>query len=130
MVAFGLIKLQRPGEALEDGVGGAGEVAAFHPDVVVDADPGEQRDLLPAQACHPAVAAIGGQAGLPGGDPRPPGGEELADLRSVVHDFTVGAPGAPREALPLPGTTVTARARRERVTWSAGGASIKVLVTP
>ena len=72
MVAFGVVQLQRPGDALEDGVGGAGEVAAFHPDVVVDADPGEHRHLLPAQPCHPAVAAIGGQAGLFGGDPRPP----------------------------------------------------------
>ena len=116
VVAFGVVQLQCPGDAFEDGVGGAGQVAAFHPDVVVDADSGEHRDLLPAQSSHPPVAAVGGQAGLLGGDPRPPGGEELADLRSVVHDFTVGAPGAPREALPLPGRAVTPRPGPERVT--------------
>jgi hypothetical protein len=107
VAAFGVVELKRPGDALEDGVRGTGQVAAFHPDVVVDADPGEHRDLLPAQSCHPAVAAVGGQAGLLRGNPRPPGGEELADLRSVVHDFTVDAPGAPREALPLPGRAGT-----------------------
>jgi hypothetical protein len=46
--------------------------------------PLEQRDLFPAQALDPAVAAAGGQAGLAGRDPCPPGGEKLADLCSVT----------------------------------------------
>ena len=80
MVAFGVVQLQRPGHAVQDGVGGAGEGAAFHPDVVVDADTGEQRDLFASQSFDPAVAAVGGQAGLLGGDPGSARGEELADL--------------------------------------------------
>jgi hypothetical protein len=50
----------------------------------------QQRDLFTTQSLDPAVAAIGGQPGLVRGDPRPPGGEELAHLNSVVHDSTVG----------------------------------------
>ncbi|MCW2936520.1 MAG: hypothetical protein JWM19_7482, partial [Actinomycetia bacterium] len=84
VLALGLVELQCVRNAVEDRLGGAREVAAFHPDVVVDADACEQRDLFPAQALDPAVAAVGGQAGLAGGDPCPPGGEELADLCSVV----------------------------------------------
>jgi hypothetical protein len=59
VVAFGIVQLQHPGHALEDGVRGASQVAAFHLDVVVDADTGEQRDLLPAQSGDPAVSAVG-----------------------------------------------------------------------
>jgi hypothetical protein len=73
--AFGFVEPQGGRDAVEDGVGGAGEVPAFHPDVVVDADAGEQGDLLAAQALHaPAAATVGGQPGL-GRDPRagPPG---------------------------------------------------------
>ena len=103
VVAFSVVQLQRPGDALKDGVRGAGEVAAFHPDVVVDADSRKQRDLFSAQSCYPAGAAVGGQASLGGSDSGPPGGEELADLRSVVHDFTLGALGDAREVLFLPG---------------------------
>jgi hypothetical protein len=62
--------------------------------VVVDADPCEQRDLFQAQALDPAIAAER-HAGLAGGDPCPPEGEELADLCSVVRDSTVGDRGQP-----------------------------------
>ena len=44
--ALGLVELKRAGHTLEDSVGGAGEVPAFHADVVVDADAGEERHLL------------------------------------------------------------------------------------
>jgi|GEM_PF-5900529 len=115
MVAFGVVQLQCPGHAVQDGVGGAGKGAAFHPDVVIDADTGEQRDLLPAQSGDPAVAAVRWQAGFFRGDPGPPRSEELADLRSVVHDLTVGVLSAPREALPLPGTADTPAGTWNRV---------------
>ena len=53
MVAFGVVELERPGDAVEDGVGGAGEVAAFQADVVVDADAGEQRRPLRGAVLSP-----------------------------------------------------------------------------
>jgi hypothetical protein len=61
--AFGLVQLQRAGERFEDGVGDTGRVAPFQPRVVVDADPGQQRDFLPAEPGDPAMAAVGGQTG-------------------------------------------------------------------
>src|SRR5580704_9051907 len=54
--ALGLVQLQRAGDPVEDGIGGAGQVPAFHADVVIDAHPSEQRDLLAPQPLDPAVA--------------------------------------------------------------------------
>jgi len=56
--ALGLVQLQGAGDALEDAVGRPGGPAAFQAGVVVDADPGEERDLLAAQPGDPAVAAV------------------------------------------------------------------------
>jgi hypothetical protein len=39
VLALGLIELQCVRNSVEDRLGGTREVAAFHPDVVVDADP-------------------------------------------------------------------------------------------
>ena len=65
--AFGLVELERAGDAVEDSVGCAGEVSSFHADVVVDADAGEQSDLLAPEPLHPTVAAaVGGQPSLRG----------------------------------------------------------------
>jgi len=117
VLALGLIELQCVRDTVKDHLRGAREVTAFHPDVVVNADPCEQRDLFSAQALDPAVAAVGGQAGLPGGDPCPPGGEELADLCSVVHDSTVGDRAAAWEVPPLPVRADTPTGARMRVDW-------------
>jgi len=74
-------------------------IAPFQAGVVVDADPSEHRDLLPAQSGHPPVAAIGGQARPLRGDPGSPGGQEVADLVPVVHGhhatFRAGLAGRP-----------------------------------
>ena len=87
MRPLGLVELQRPGQRLEDGLGDTAGVAALEPGVVVDADTGEQRDLLAAQAGDaPGAAAVGGQPGLLRRDLRAPGGQELADLVLGVHD--------------------------------------------
>jgi len=84
--AFGLVEPECTRDAVEDGVGCAGQVSSFHADVVVDADAREQGDLLAPQPLHPAVAAVGGQPGLRGRDALAPRDEKLADLGSVVHD--------------------------------------------
>src|SRR5215212_11056361 len=96
MCPFGVVELQRPGQRLQDALGDAAETAAFEPGVVIDADAGEQRDLLPAQPSHPAVAAVHRQASPLRSDLGAPGGEEIADLRPVVHD--VDATAEPRSA--------------------------------
>ena len=85
MGPFGLVELERPGEAFEDAVGDASGVPALEAGVVVDADAGEQGDLLAAQARDPAVAAVVGQAGLLRGDLGPAGGQELTEVGPVVH---------------------------------------------
>jgi hypothetical protein len=52
---FGLVQLQRLGEGVQHGLGDPAEVAALQAGVVVDAHPGQQRDLLAAQAGHASV---------------------------------------------------------------------------
>ena len=68
MQALGLVELQRSGDAVEHILGDASDVPSLEADVVLDADAGEGRDLLPAEALHPAVGAVGGQPCLLGGD--------------------------------------------------------------
>ena len=81
-----LVELQRAGECLEHRLGDAARVAALEPGVVVDADSGEQRDLLAAKPGHaPRAAAVRAQARLLGRDPGAPRGQELADLGPGVH---------------------------------------------
>ena len=81
MGPLGLVELQGVGDAVDDALGDAGGVAALEPDVVLRRDAGEQGDLLAAQARDAsAVAAVGGQPRLLGGDPGPAGGQELPDL--------------------------------------------------
>ena len=84
--ALGLVELQRPRQRLQDARGGAGDLAALEPGVVLHAQAGQRRDLAAAQARH-AAAAGGGEPDLLGGDAGAPGGEELAHLCSVVHAF-------------------------------------------
>jgi hypothetical protein len=55
--AFGLVELQRFGDRFQDVVGDTAEVSALQPGVVVDADSGEQCNLLTAEAGNTPVAA-------------------------------------------------------------------------
>ena len=59
--SLGFVELQGVRDPVEDGVRGTGEVAALHPDVVIDADPREERDLFATQPLHPAVATVTGR---------------------------------------------------------------------
>ncbi len=80
-----LVELQRHGDAVEDVVGDAAEVPPFEPDVVLVADPGEQRHFLAAQPGNPPIAAIDGKPRLLRCDPPTPGRQELADVVPGVH---------------------------------------------
>ena len=61
---LGLVELQGAADAVDDGLGDAGGVAAFEALVVLGAHPGEQGDLFAAEPGHAAAAAEVGQARL------------------------------------------------------------------
>jgi hypothetical protein len=89
---LGLVQLQGLSEGVQHALGDPAQVAPLQAGVVVDAHPGQQRDLLPAEARHAPVGAVDGQAGLLRSDPGPPGGQELTDLVAVVHDHRCYVP--------------------------------------
>ena len=108
VATLGLVQLKRACDSVEDGLGRPGEVPAFHADVVIDAHPGEQRDLFAPQPLDPAVVStVGGSPACAGEIRSRREIEELADLVSVVHATTVGAVPIVREVLALPGTAGT-----------------------
>ena len=88
---LGVVQLQGPGHRVQHLVRGAGQLTAFQPGVVVDADPGQQGDLLPAQPGDPAVPAVGRQAGLLRGQPGPAAGQEVPDVVLQFHDHDARA---------------------------------------
>ena len=89
MRLLGLVQLQGPGQRVQYALRDSAQVAAFEPGVVVDAHPGEERDLLAAEPGDPPVTSVRGQAGLVGLDLGPPGGQERPDLFSVLHALTL-----------------------------------------
>jgi hypothetical protein len=89
MHAFCVVEPKRIRESVEHRVGGAAEVSAFEPVVVLDAETCEGRHLFAAQPRH-ATLTERLQAGLFRRDPRSPGGEEIADLGLDVHIGSVG----------------------------------------
>jgi len=80
-----LVKLKGTGQRLQNAFGNPAHVPALEAGVVVDADSGEQRDLLSAKPWNAAVVAIEGQIHLVRRDLGSPGGQELADLAPGVH---------------------------------------------
>jgi hypothetical protein len=54
-----VVQLKRAGKRLENAFRDSGKVAALEAGVVVDADPGEDGDLLPAQSRNAPIPAIG-----------------------------------------------------------------------
>lgn len=63
MRALGVVELKSLGERVEDALGDATEIPVLHARVVVDADAGKDRHLLPSQPRHPPCA-IGGETRL------------------------------------------------------------------
>lgn len=64
--ALGIVELQRSGDGVQDAVGRAGDRPAFELRVVVDADAGEEGDLLTSQARHAPLPVAGQHARLGG----------------------------------------------------------------
>ena len=86
MGAFGFVEHQRSSDRFEDAVGDSREVPAFEPGVVVDAHTSEHGDFLASEAGHAAGAVVDGQTDLLGCDAGATGGQELANVVTVVHD--------------------------------------------
>ncbi len=84
MRPLGLVEAERARDRFEDTLRNARQVAALHPVVVVDADPGQGRDLL-APESRDLPRSVGGEADLPGSDLRAPRGEEVPYLGLCVH---------------------------------------------
>src|ERR1700722_517576 len=72
--------------------------------VIVAADPGQQRHLLPAQPAHPPAAAGIRKADVLRRDQLTPGPQVLPDQVLLRHDTTIGSAATPSLAPPLPGT--------------------------
>src|SRR6266571_5676333 len=78
---LGVVELQRVRDAADDALRDAGGVAALEPGVVLGRDPGEDGDLLAAQARDPPVLSpVHGQPGLRGADPGPARAQERPDI--------------------------------------------------
>lgn len=96
--ALGVVELQCSGERFEDRRRRAGDGAPFQAGVVLDAHPGEGRDLAASKTGHAATTAGREPCGL-GRDLRASRHQEFADLGSVVHTPSVGRSEACRGAL-------------------------------
>ena len=97
--ALRVIQLQRPRHRVEHGRGCAGDRAALELGVVLDADPGEHRDLGAAQARDTPVRPRGDARRIRG-ELRAARHQELAHLGSVVHAVRLGRMPRARDALP------------------------------
>jgi hypothetical protein len=84
---FGVVELERTTDSFENRFGHAGGIAAFEAYVVLDTHPCQQCDFLTTQPRNPAATAEIRQPGLLRREPRPPGGQEFADVTSTVHAF-------------------------------------------
>jgi hypothetical protein len=104
--ALGLVQVKSAGQGLQHTLGHPAQVSALEAGVVVDADPGNDRDFLPAESGN-APLTVCGDSRLLWRDPGSPGGEELADLALRVHERRVTPPSRHWEALPVPGSTGT-----------------------
>ena len=102
MIGRGLIEAEGVSKRFENSNGGIAVASLFQPQVVVGADPGQQRDLFSTQTFDPPVVA-GRQSHLGGADLFAPGSEVFAEKIALSHVLDcsqrIGAlavPGSPR----------------------------------
>ncbi|GHA28766.1 hypothetical protein GCM10010303_44060 [Streptomyces purpurascens] len=92
---LGVVESQGAGEGVEHGGAGAGLLAAFQTDVVVDAHPGERRQLLTAQAGGATQTGTDREADLLGEGLGATGAQELPQLPAALlgcHTASVTPP--------------------------------------
>ncbi|EPH44313.1 hypothetical protein STRAU_2753 [Streptomyces aurantiacus JA 4570] len=105
--ALGVVEPQHPGDGVQDAVGHVVGAALFESYVVVDADPGQLRQLLAAQPGHATAPAERTDAGLFRAQPGAAGAEERGEFGAEVHGSSFRYPdrGPPRRVvLPDPGS--------------------------
>jgi hypothetical protein len=88
---FCVVEPQGAGQGIEHAGRHPSQGAALQPGVVLHTHPGQLRDLATTQAGHPPPPRRR-QAGLLRADLGATGGEELADLGSIVHDLDITTP--------------------------------------
>lgn len=76
MFAFGVTEAEGTGDAVEYLVRDVRRAALLEVDVVVDADPGQQREFLAAQPRDTPPPGPRGEPGLPRGDPGATGAQD------------------------------------------------------
>ncbi len=114
MQPLGLVKLQGAGHGVEDFGGDAADMPFLQAHVPLGAHTGQDGDLFAPQAGHAPPPAARLQPGLLRGDLGAPGGQELADLGSVVHGINVTS--ARRRQGGCVRTPITATSRGRAVT--------------
>src|SRR5271165_5285135 len=92
---------QRPGQRGQHLPRRPWPAALLEPDVVVDGQPGELRDLLLAQPGRAAALAVG-QADVARAQPVPPGAQERRELGAVDHVSSLPPVPPPRVVPPVP----------------------------
>jgi hypothetical protein len=90
---FGFVELQGSHDAFEDVFGHAVGVASLEAGVVLDADPGQHRDLFTSQPLDSPVAAVDREPGVGGRDLCSARRQELPNVLRRVHavDPTTGS---------------------------------------
>src|SRR5262245_51450016 len=85
MLALELVQTQRSLDRDQHLLRDVAYPALLELDVVVDADPSQNGDLLAPQPLDPPVRVRRRQADLLRGQRRPPGGEKVAQLATSAH---------------------------------------------
>lgn len=102
MCPFEVVEPEGPGQAVEHVVRDAGAAPSFQPDVVVDRDAGERRDLLATETGNPARRETLGEVDVTRGQTGPLGLQEVAQLFRSFHASTVGRRIGARQGLVVP----------------------------
>ena len=89
MLAFARVQAEYTGDGVEHLRGVAQGAALFQPDVVVDAEPGDLGEFLPAQTGNPPSAPVVAQAHVLRGQPGPAGAKEVGEFCSSVHPSSI-----------------------------------------
>ncbi len=82
---LGVVELKRAADAVDHRLRDAGGVAPLETFVILGAHAREQRDFLTTKPRNAAATAEVGQPRLLRREPRPTGGQELADVLLDVH---------------------------------------------
>jgi hypothetical protein len=98
VLLFGLIEVQRPSQSLQNRIRDPRKVPALEPGVVVEAHPGQRRDLFTPQPRYPPLFAVCWQPGLLRGDPRPAADQKVV-YGLTVHTSTLRAGQQPEEGI-------------------------------